>query len=105
MTLGPLLARGTLAFEPSEYSRQEIDASDASELFGFLQTAPVCIVEHDDALERAVLELALVLRQTVYNCVYLRTGTADETDAGDSGQALSARDPGEWDHNGGAGAR
>jgi predicted nucleic acid-binding protein len=52
-------------------ARQEIDASDAAELFAFLQTAPVFIVEHDDALERAALELALALRHPVYDCVYV----------------------------------
>ena len=52
-------------------ARQEIAASEAVELLGFLQTAPVSIVEHDDALERDALELALTLRHPVYDCVYL----------------------------------
>jgi len=52
-------------------ARQEIGASDAVELLGFLQTAPVLIVEHDDALERAALELALMLRHPIYDCIYL----------------------------------
>ena len=52
-------------------ARQEIEASVAAELLGFLQTAPVAIVEHDDALEQAALELAVMLHHPVYDCVYL----------------------------------
>ena len=59
-------------------ARSEISAEHALDLFAFLQTAPVVIVDHDDELEGRALELALALRHPVYDCVYLalaeRTG-------------------------------
>lgn len=36
-----------------------------------LQDAPVAIVDHDEALEKRALELALDLGHPVYDCVYL----------------------------------
>jgi predicted nucleic acid-binding protein len=35
------------------------------------QTAPMVLVEHDDALERRALELAIALDHPVYDCLYL----------------------------------
>jgi predicted nucleic acid-binding protein len=52
-------------------AREAITATEADELFALLQTAPVTIVEPDDALERRALALALELRHPVYDCVYL----------------------------------
>jgi predicted nucleic acid-binding protein len=52
-------------------ARGAMDASNARNLFGFLQTAPVAIVDHDDALESRALELALDLKHSVYDCLYL----------------------------------
>jgi predicted nucleic acid-binding protein len=52
-------------------ARGAVDARDARRLFGFLQTAPVVIVDHDDALESRALDLALELNHSVYDCLYL----------------------------------
>lgn len=52
-------------------ARKDVSAQQARELFLLLQTAPVTIVDADDALERRALELALTLRHPVYDCVYL----------------------------------
>jgi len=43
----------------------------AAELFALLQTAPVTVVEHDDALEARALAIALALGHPVYDCLYL----------------------------------
>ena len=60
------------------YARKDVSAEQALDLFAFLQTAPVVIVDHDEDLERRALELALALRNPIYDCVYLalaeRTG-------------------------------
>lgn len=59
-------------------ARQAVSAAQALDLFALLQTAPVVIVDHDEALERQALALALELGHPVYDCVYLalaeRTG-------------------------------
>lgn len=52
-------------------AREAITAIEAEDLFALLQTAPVTIVEPDDALERRALAMALALRHPVYDCVYL----------------------------------
>lgn len=51
--------------------RGAIAARDAAESFALFQTAPLRIVEPDDALERAALDLALALAHPVYDCLYL----------------------------------
>lgn len=45
--------------------------AQALDLLALLQTAPVTIVDPDDALEARALELALDLGHPVYDCVYL----------------------------------
>lgn len=56
-------------------ARGGIDADRARALFALLQTAPVLIVDADDALERRALDL---LRHPAHDCLYLalaeRTG-------------------------------
>jgi len=52
-------------------ARQEISEGQARELFAFLQTAPVVIMDHDEELEGRALELALSLQHPIYDCVYL----------------------------------
>ena len=52
-------------------ARQDVSADDAIQLFVLLQTAPVAIVDADEALELRALELALELQHPVYDCVYL----------------------------------
>ncbi len=52
-------------------ARQAMTSDDARELFGLLQAAPLTLVDHDDALERHALALALTLRHPVYDCMYL----------------------------------
>jgi predicted nucleic acid-binding protein len=52
-------------------ARKSIAAGVAIDLFALFQTAPVVVVEHDDALERRALELAIVLGHPVYDCLYL----------------------------------
>ncbi|SEL61761.1 hypothetical protein SAMN05444413_1129 [Roseivivax marinus] len=51
--------------------RKAVSDRHALELFLFLQTAPVTIVDPDEVLERRAMELALELQQSVYDCVYL----------------------------------
>lgn len=51
--------------------RNQVSEAQAQELFIFLQTAPVVIVDHDKALERRALQLALALQHPIYDCVYL----------------------------------
>ncbi|MFD2741141.1 type II toxin-antitoxin system VapC family toxin [Sulfitobacter aestuarii] len=43
----------------------------AIDLFLFLQTAPVTIIDADELLERRALDLALTLKHPIYDCVYL----------------------------------
>lgn len=43
----------------------------AIDLFLFLQTAPVTIIDADELLERRALDLALALEHPIYDCVYL----------------------------------
>jgi len=43
----------------------------AIDLYLFLQTAPVTIIDADDLLERRALDLALALEHPIYDCVYL----------------------------------
>lgn len=52
-------------------ARKALSDAHALELFFFLQTAPVTIVDANEILERRALELALELRHPVYDCVYL----------------------------------
>jgi predicted nucleic acid-binding protein len=52
-------------------ARGVVEAGEARDLFRFLRTAPVLIVEHDDALEDRALDLALDLNHSVYDCLYL----------------------------------
>lgn len=67
-------------------SRKAIATDTALSLLDLLQRAPVDIADHDDALERRALEIALKLEHPVYDCFYLalaeRTGrtliTADK---------------------------
>jgi predicted nucleic acid-binding protein len=57
--LRTMAARGTMV------------AAEATDLFALFQTAPVNLVEPDDALERRSLELAFALAHPVYDCLYL----------------------------------
>jgi len=51
---------------------KQILANDrAIDLFLFLQTAPVTIIDADELLERRALDLALALEHPIYDCVYL----------------------------------
>lgn len=52
-------------------ARKSIAAAAAIDLFALFQTAPVVLVEHDDALERRALDLATTLDHPVYDCLYL----------------------------------
>lgn len=52
-------------------ARQDISPAQAREMFRFLQTAPVVIVDGDEALEQRALDLALELRHPIYDCLYL----------------------------------
>jgi predicted nucleic acid-binding protein len=51
--------------------RGSADADEARDLFRLLQSAPVSVVDHDDALERRALDLALELGHPAYDCLYL----------------------------------
>lgn len=51
--------------------RGAANATEAAELFRLLQTAPMLIVDHDDALEMRAMNLALQLGHPVYDCLYL----------------------------------
>lgn len=52
-------------------ARGAISAPEELDLFRLLQSAPVKIVDHDDALESRALETALDLGHPVYDCIYL----------------------------------
>lgn len=52
-------------------SRGAVTAQASTDLFALFQTAPVTLVEPDDALERRALDLALALNHPVYDCLYL----------------------------------
>lgn len=52
-------------------TRGAVTAEAAAALFALFQTAPVTIVEPDDALERRAVDLALGLNHPVYDCLYL----------------------------------
>lgn len=51
--------------------RGAISPGEAAESFALFQIAPLRIVEPDDALERAALDLALGLAHPIYDCLYL----------------------------------
>ena len=59
-------------------ARQQVSDAHARELFAFVQSAPVAIVDPDDGLERRALDLALHLGHPIYDCVYL--ALAERTD-------------------------
>ena len=52
-------------------AKGELSLDRAIDLFLFLQTAPVTIIDADELLERRALELALALQHPIYDCVYL----------------------------------
>ncbi|MBY6117194.1 type II toxin-antitoxin system VapC family toxin [Mameliella alba] len=52
-------------------AKQILGNDRAIDLFLFLQTAPVAIIDADELLERRALDLALALEQPIYDCVYL----------------------------------
>ena len=52
-------------------ARQQVPADRARDLFAFFQTAPVAIVDPDDALEGRALDLALSLGHPICDCLYL----------------------------------
>lgn len=52
-------------------ARKAVSDEHALELFLFLQTAPITIVDPDEVLERRAMELAFELQQSVCDCVYL----------------------------------
>lgn len=52
-------------------AKQILDNDRAIDLFLFLQTAPVTIIDADELLERRALDLALALEHPIYDCVYL----------------------------------
>jgi predicted nucleic acid-binding protein len=52
-------------------SKQVLANERAIDLFLFLQTAPVTIIDADELLERRALDLALALEHPIYDCVYL----------------------------------
>ena len=52
-------------------AKQVLANERAIDLFLFLQTAPVTIIDADELLERRALELALALELPIYDCVYL----------------------------------
>jgi predicted nucleic acid-binding protein len=54
--------------------REAISRRQATDLYTFLQGAPVTIIDADEALEHRALEMALELRHPVYDCVYLAVG-------------------------------
>ena len=71
-----LLAPALLRVEASNVlrtlvKRGALDSLQAADLMATLQEAPVTIVDHDDALERRALEIALALEHPVYDCVYV----------------------------------
>lgn len=71
-----LLAPALLRIEASNVlrtlvKRDALDAVQAVDLMAMLQEAPLTIVDHDDALERRALEIALELEHPVYDCLYI----------------------------------
>jgi len=52
-------------------AKQILTNDRAIDLFLFLQTAPVTIIDVDEFLERRALDLALALEHPIYDCVYL----------------------------------
>lgn len=52
-------------------AKQILGNDRAIDLFLFLQTAPVTIIDADELLERRALDLALALEHPIYDCVYL----------------------------------
>lgn len=52
-------------------AKQILTNERAIDLFLFLQTAPVTIIDADELLERRALDLALALEHPIYDCVYL----------------------------------
>ena len=52
-------------------AKQTLAHESAIDLFLFLQTAPVTIIDADELLERRALDLALALEHPIYDCVYL----------------------------------
>jgi predicted nucleic acid-binding protein len=52
-------------------AKQILTNDRAIDLFLFLQTAPVTIIDADELLERRALDLALALEHPIYDCVYL----------------------------------
>jgi len=52
-------------------AKGEISLDRAIDLFLFLQTAPVTIIDADEFLERRALELAQSLQHPIYDCFYL----------------------------------
>lgn len=52
-------------------AKQVLANERAIDLFLFLQTAPVTIIDADELLEGRALDLALALEHPIYDCVYL----------------------------------
>ena len=52
-------------------ARGSTPPATAADLFVLFQSAPMDIVDPDDALERRALELAITLAHPVYDCLYL----------------------------------
>ncbi len=52
-------------------AKQVLANDRAIDLFLFLQTAPVTIIDADELLERRALDLALAFKHPIYDCVYL----------------------------------
>lgn len=52
-------------------AKQMLPEKCAIDLFLFLQTAPITIIDADEFLERRAMELALALRYPINACVYL----------------------------------
>lgn len=59
-------------------AKGELSLERAIDLFLFLQTAPVTIIDADELLEQRALELALALQHPIYDCIYL--ALAERTD-------------------------
>ena len=68
-------------------SKQVLANERAIDLFLFLQTAPVTIIDADELLERRALDLALALEHPIYDCVYL--ALAERMDALTLGDPLA----------------
>lgn len=52
-------------------AKQILAIARAVDLYLFLQTAPITIIDADELLERRALDLALALEHPIYDCVYL----------------------------------